>query len=152
MIIVMCQTSGFSSTSRLRDLLSQFYFRFLAEKLASSFTLRLYYTILKCRKMSSTGAQQMLLDLHAIKTLLLEFPVMESLSKVSAPSGYLRIVNREMAKAEALLKVYLSSLESIAETYTALLPSAPLIEFQKLLDLRGIKRSDQQPYIESYQR
>ncbi|KAL0303081.1 UNVERIFIED_CONTAM: Vacuolar protein sorting-associated protein 53 A [Sesamum radiatum] len=66
---------------------------------------------------------KMLLDTQAVKTILLEIP---SLAKqTSAAAAYSKFVSREMSKAEALLKVILSPVDSVADTYCALLPEGP---------------------------
>ncbi|KAL6552904.1 HIT domain protein [Orobanche hederae] len=132
----------------LGRLLSPIYFQFFLDKLASSLGPRFYLNIFKCKHISETGAQQMLLDTQAIKTILLEIP---SLGKqVSAAAGYSKFVSSEMSKAEALLKVILSPLDSVADTYCALLPEGTPSEFQRILDLKGLKRADQQSILDDY--
>ncbi|KAL7148640.1 hypothetical protein ABFS83_06G192600 [Erythranthe nasuta] len=132
----------------LGRLLSPIYFQFFLDKLASSLGPRFYLNIFKCKQISETGAQQMLLDTQAVKTILLEIP---SLGKqVSAVTGYSKFVSREMSKAEALLKVILSPIDSVADTYCALLPEGTPGEFQRILDLKGLKRVDQQSILDDY--
>ncbi|KAL1355486.1 hypothetical protein AAHE18_05G117100 [Arachis hypogaea] len=43
-------------------------------KLASSLGPRFYSNIFKCKQISETGTQQMLLDTQAVKTILLKIP------------------------------------------------------------------------------
>ncbi|KAI3756848.1 hypothetical protein L1987_56671 [Smallanthus sonchifolius] len=45
-------------------------------------------------------------------------------------------LSREMSKAEALLKVILSPIDSVADTYGALLPEGTPSEFQRILELK----------------
>ncbi|GFP89751.1 vacuolar protein sorting-associated protein 53 a [Phtheirospermum japonicum] len=132
----------------LGRLLSPLYFQFFLDKLASSLGPHFYNNIFKCKQISETGAQQMLLDTQAVKTILLDLP---SLGKqVSAASGYSKFVSSEMSKAEALLKVILSPVDSVADTYCALLPEGTASEFQRILDLKGLKRTDQQSILDDY--
>ncbi|KAL2555498.1 Vacuolar protein sorting-associated protein 53 A [Forsythia ovata] len=132
----------------LGSLLSPIYFQFFLDKLASSLGPRFYINIFKCKQISETGAQQMLLDTQAVKTILLDIP---SLGKqTSGASSYSKFVSREMSKAEALLKVILSSVDSVADTYCALLPEGTHAEFQRILDLKGLKRTDQQSILDDY--
>lgn len=132
----------------LGRLLSPIYFQFFLDKLASSLAPRFYLNIFKCKHISETGAQQMLLDTQAIKTILLDIP---SLGKqTSAGDGYTKFVSREMSKAEALLKVILSPVDSVADTCCALLPEGTPSEFQRILDLKGLKRADQQSILDDY--
>ncbi|XP_073016173.1 vacuolar protein sorting-associated protein 53 A-like [Primulina eburnea] len=132
----------------LGNLLSPIYFQFFLDKLASSLAPRFYLNIFKCKQISETGAQQMLLDTQAVKTILLDVPSLGK--KTSVAAGYSKFVSREMSKAEALLKVILSPTDSVADTYCALLPEGSPSEFQRILDLKGLKRTDQQSILDDY--
>lgn len=132
----------------LGSLLSPVYFQFFLDKLASSLGPRFYLNIFKCKQISETGAQQMLLDTQAVKTILLDIP---SLGKqTSGAASYSKFVSREMSKAEALLKVILSPVDSVADTYSALLPEGTPSEFQRILELKGLKKADQQTILEDF--
>eukprot|EP00897_Mesotaenium_endlicherianum_P004927 jgi/Mesen1/4462/ME000227S03482 len=124
-----------SSIPVIASLLSPVYFQFFLEKLAASFAPRFYVSIFKCKRISGTGAQQMLLDTHAVKTLLLDVTSMGG-PQVAAAT-YSKYVTRELGKAEALLKVILSPSEAIADTYRALLPDGSAADFQRILDLKA---------------
>ena len=117
-------------------------------KLASSLGPRFYSNIFKCKQISETGAQQMLLDTQAVKTILLEIPSLGR--QTSGAAGYSKFVSREMSKAEALLKVILSPVDSVADTYRALLPEGTPMEFQRILDLKGLKKADQQSILDDF--
>lgn len=137
-----------SSIPVLGRLLSSTYFQFFFDKLASSLGPRFYLNIFKCKQISETGAQQMLLDTQAVKTILLDIP---SLGKQTAgAASYSKFVSREMSKAEALLKVILSPVDSVADTYRALLPEGTPLEFQRILELKGLKKADQQNILDDF--
>ncbi|KAK6144846.1 hypothetical protein DH2020_021666 [Rehmannia glutinosa] len=91
---------------------------------------------------------QMLLDTQAVKTILLDIPNLGK--QKSAAAGYSKFVSREMSKAEALLKVILSPVDSVSDTYCALLPEGTPSEFQRILDLKGLKRTEQQSILDDY--
>ncbi|PPD89091.1 hypothetical protein GOBAR_DD14014 [Gossypium barbadense] len=137
-----------SSIPVLGSLLSPIYFQFFLDKLASSVGPRFYMNIFKCKQISETGAQQMLLDTQAVKTILLEIPSLGR--QTSGAAGYSKFVSREMSKAEALLKVILSPVDSVADTYRALLPEGTPMEFQRILELKGLKKSDQQSILDDF--
>ncbi|XP_022718168.1 vacuolar protein sorting-associated protein 53 A-like isoform X3 [Durio zibethinus] len=137
-----------SSIPILGSLLSPIYFQFFLDKLASSLGPRFYMNIFKCKQISETGAQQMLLDTQAVKTILLEIPSLGR--QTSGAAGYSKFVSREMSKAEALLKVILSPVDSVADTYRALLPEGTPMEFQRILELKGLKKSDQQSILDDF--
>ncbi|XP_024364577.1 vacuolar protein sorting-associated protein 53 A [Physcomitrium patens] len=137
-----------SSVPVIAGLLSSLYFQYFIDKLAASFAPRFHNNIFKCKRISETGAQQMLLDTHAVKTLLLEVPSLGG--QANTPASYTKYVAREMGKAEHLLKVILSPMEAIADTYRALLPEGSGADFQRILDLKGVKRTDSQPLIDRF--
>ncbi|XXG68435.1 hypothetical protein AAC387_Pa06g1522 [Persea americana] len=132
----------------LGSLLSPIYFQFFLDKLAASLGPRFYLNIYKCKQISETGAQQMLLDTQAVKTILLEIPALGR--QTSGASGYSKFVSREMSKAEALLKVILSPVDSVGDTYRALLPEGTPSEFQRILELKGLKKADQQTILDDF--
>ncbi|GMP23649.1 hypothetical protein CsSME_00001171 [Camellia sinensis var. sinensis] len=137
-----------SSIPVLGSLLSPIYFQFFLDKLASSLGPRFYANIFKCKHISETGAQQMLLDTQAIKTILLDIPSLGR--QTSGAASYSKFVSREMSKAEALLKVILSPVDSVADTYRALLPEGTTLEFQRILELKGMKKADQQSILDDF--
>ncbi|KAF8664927.1 hypothetical protein HU200_054245 [Digitaria exilis] len=137
-----------SSIPVLGNLLSPTYFQYFLDKLAASLGPRFYLNIYKCKHISETGAQQMLLDTQAVKTILLDIPALGKQSTGAA--SYSKFVSREMSKAEALLKVILSPVDSVANTYRALLPEGTPLEFQRILDLKGLKKADQQAILEDF--
>ncbi|KAI4965794.1 hypothetical protein ZWY2020_048177 [Hordeum vulgare] len=137
-----------STVPALGSLLSPTYFQYFLDKLAASLGPRFYLNIYKCKHISETGAQQMLLDTQAVKTILLDIPALGKQTTVAA--SYSKFVTREMSKAEALLKVILSPVDSVASTYRALLPEGTPLEFQRILELKGLKKADQQAILEDF--
>lgn len=138
-----------SSIPVLGSLLSPIYFQFFLDKLASTLAPRFYQNIYKCKHIPETGAQQMLLDTQAIKTILLDIPALGRQQSTTA-SNYSKFVTREMSKAEALLKVILSPVDSVEDTYRALLPEGTPLEFQRILELKGLKKADQQSILDDF--
>ncbi|KAK1279641.1 hypothetical protein QJS04_geneDACA014959 [Acorus gramineus] len=137
-----------SSIPVLGGLLSPIYFQFFLDKLAASLGPRFYLNIYKCKQISETGAQQMLLDTQAVKTILLEIPALGR--QTTGAASYSKYVSREMSKAEALLKVILSPIDSVGDTYRALLPEGTHSEFQRILELKGLKKADQQAILDDF--
>nr|GEX55716.1 vacuolar protein sorting-associated protein 53 A-like [Tanacetum cinerariifolium] len=136
------------SVPTLGSLLSPIYFQFFLDKLASSLGPCFYLNVFKCKQISETGAQQMLLDTQAVKTILLDIPSLGR--QTSGAAGYAKFVSREMSKAESLLKVILSPIDSVADTYGALIPEGTPSEFQRILELKGLKKADQQIILDDF--
>jgi hypothetical protein len=119
---------------------------FFCEKLAGSIAPGTYGAVFRCKKFTDTGAQQLLLDVHALKTILCELPRAGVLGKdekpPAVPSSYARMVGREMAKVESLVKVILSPTEGLGDTFRALVPGGSGAEFRKVCELKGMARKE----------
>eukprot|EP00963_Diacronema_lutheri_P002401 scaffold155_cov347-Pavlova_lutheri.AAC.80 len=126
--------------------LSPVNFQYFCEKLVASFVPRIYSTVLQCKRLGETGAQQLQVDLHAIQAYMLELPTTGGLDKVDA--SFSKYVSQEMGKSEAILKIVLSPPHSLAETFSTLLPGANVLDFGRILELKGIKRQEQQELVD----
>lgn len=139
----------------LRDNLanSRRYFTQFCVHFASSFIPRLINQLFKCKPVSPIGAEQLLLDTHSLKMVLLDLPLLESQVARKAPASYTKIVVKGMTKAEMLLKMVLAPhepAESFVDHYAKLLPESDAQEFQKVLDMKGLKRSEQNVLTEVF--
>ena len=132
------------SIPRLGSLLAPNNFRFMCDKFTASFIPRFYSTIYKCKSLSDSGTQQLLLDAQAIRTLLLDIP---SLGNHSLPPSYSRTVTQEMSRAENLLKVILSPPDTILSNFLALMPITAAQEMPQILELKGLKREESQQVL-----
>lgn len=132
----------------LRDNLatSRKYFTKFCMNFANSFIPKLISHLFKCKPLSPIGAEQLLLDTHMLKTILLDLPSLGSVSMRKPPPIYTKIVVKGMTKAEMILKVVMApheNAESFVDNYMKLLPESDITEFQKVLDMKGLKRSEQ---------
>lgn len=101
------------------------------------------------------GCEQLLLDTHSLKTILLELPTIESQVNRKAPAIYAKTVIKGMTKAEMIVKIVMANINPHAlfiEQYLKLLPDNSLAEFHKICDMKGIKRTDQTQLIELYKK
>lgn len=80
----------------------------LCTKFANTFIPKFIAALTKCRPLSVTGAEQLLLDAHALKTELLGLPNLESSAQRKPPNNYTKLVVKGMNKAEMMLKVVFS--------------------------------------------
>jgi len=143
--VTHAQATFATAVPPVRQTVRDDYFLFFCEKLAGSIAPGAYAAVFRCKKFSDHGAQQLLLDVHALKTLLCELPKAGALGKDEkprvVPTSYARMVGREMQKVESLVKVILSPREGLAETFRALLPTGSGAEFKKVCELKGMARS-----------
>ncbi|KAJ3139392.1 Vacuolar protein sorting-associated protein 53 [Physocladia obscura] len=153
-----------------RYLTTQKYLRTFFDKFSESFLNKFHASIFRCKPISEVGAEQLLLDTHALKTILIQMTntpasvgiqhsdlspaTSGSPDKVPPPAAFLKILGKGVLKVEQLLKVVLRSVDppaGIVETYILLFPDGDSTGFQKILDLKGLKRAEQQPILECYQ-
>lgn len=133
---------------------SRKYFTQFCVKFVNSFIPKFLHHVYKCKPISTVGAEQLLLDAHSVKTLLLDLPSVGSkVAARKAPASYTKIVARGMTRAEMTLKVVMSHhepLEAFVEQYIKLVPDAEVAEFQKVLDMKGIRKVDQAAFVEYF--
>lgn len=101
------------------------------------------------------GCEQLLLDTHSLKTVLLELPTIESQVNRKAPASYAKTVIKGMTKAEMIVKIVMANINPHAlfiEQYLKLLPDNTLVEFHKICEMKGIKRADQAQLIDLYKK
>lgn len=127
--------------------LSKQHFRFLLEKQASALIDRLRSHLYKNEGINSVGAQQLLLDVSTLRGIVVGLPA--SVHAATATT-FVKFVNREMSKIEAVLKVMLSPMESCVDTYIALLPQGSAEDLQKVLQIRGVTRAAAAPLVLDY--
>lgn len=130
----------------VRQALNEQYFSNFCDKFARAFLPRYVEAIYRCKKVGEYGGQQLLLDAHAIKSILLSAPTMGSaaVDDDDAPSHrlYEKYVSREMGKVELLLKVVSTPKDMFADNLKALMPDATREEVQRMMVLKGFKKSE----------
>jgi hypothetical protein len=124
---------------------SRKYFTQFCIKFANSFIPKFIQSIYKCKPVSTAGAEQLLLDTHMLKTVLLDLPSIGSQVLRKAPASYTKVVVKGMTRAEMILKVVMSHTESdtaFVEQFMKLLPESDHQEFQKVLEMKGLKTAE----------
>ena len=103
----------------IRNLLSRIYFRNFCDRMAMTFLPRFLDCVARCKRVNEMSAQQMLLDLHSLKTLFLQLPTVQQnetdeLKYVIPPTWacgrgirgrYTKFVNKAVDKADMMLKL-----------------------------------------------
>ncbi|CAH1763587.1 12480_t:CDS:10 [Entrophospora sp. SA101] len=153
--VTMFQTTLKSCVvSAHKDITNDKYYESFCDKFVESFVSKLISNLSKCKPISEVGAEQMLLDIHALKTTLLEMPTMGKENIPPPSSTFIRMVNKGIGKMEAILKVILTPhdpSDGLIGNYFLLIGDKNLNNFQKILELKGIKKPDQQHIIEIFQ-
>lgn len=148
----------------IRDNLSSSrkYFTQFCHKFVNSFIPKYITTLYKCRPTNTQdgtnnimGCEQLLLDTHSIKTVLLDLPSIGSSVNRKAPASYTKVVVKGMTKAEMIIKVVMAPIVpaiGFTEQFLKLLPDSSFTEFHKILDMKGLRRADQTQLVELLKR
>ncbi|KAJ8667632.1 hypothetical protein QAD02_009295 [Eretmocerus hayati] len=139
----------------LRDLLSSCrkYFTQLCIKFASSFIPKLTQQIFKCKPLGAVGAEQLLLDVHMLKTALFDLPSFGCQVQRKAPANYTKVVTKGMTSAEMILKIVMTPSDlpgSFVDQCRKLIPDLKLAEYQKILDMKGLRKTEQTQLMDEF--
>ncbi|CAK7895939.1 vacuolar protein sorting-associated protein 53 [[Candida] anglica] len=123
----------------------------------------------KCIKpINTVNAEQLLLDLSALKSILLALPMYEdptfeesihphgastSPSDLKVSASYGKFVNSQIHKAETVLKVLLSPtkpIDDFVSNYLTLIGDKSSHNFGKLLNLKGVHGQESSPYVDNF--
>ncbi|KAG2459520.1 VPS53 protein, partial [Polypterus senegalus] len=129
------------------------YFTQFCIKFANSFIPKFINHLFRCKPISMVGAEQLLLDTHSLKTVLLDLPSIGSQVVRKAPASYTKIVVKGMTRAEMILKVVMAPHEPpviFVDNYIKLLADGNPETFQKILDMKGLKRSEQSSMLDLF--
>ncbi|KAI0030938.1 Vps53-like protein [Vararia minispora EC-137] len=144
----MCRALG-QVVEVIRPLVeSNKYFRNLLDKASSLVLTRFTNSIVKSRPLKENGAEQLLIDLSALKSSLLKLP-----GEGLAASGYSRGITKTTQRLEALLKVIVTPQnppEGFILNYILLIGDASFSNFQKILDLKGTARAEQNDLLDAF--
>lgn len=123
----------------------------IVDALATAFTA----TIAVAKPISEAGAEQLLLDAHALKQCLAELPSLApGAPPPTIPATHTRRVATTMSRVDALLKtlqVRASPAEALVQAYLIHVADGNEANFRRVLDLKGISRQkDQAPLVELF--
>ncbi|OTF82618.1 vacuolar protein sorting-associated protein 53-like protein [Euroglyphus maynei] len=134
------------------------YYHQFCQKFIQSFISKFISNIFKCKPLSQGAAEQLLLDAHTLKKILLELPEYKSNNDDhdhTIPSSYTSTVITGMTKAEMILKILLvpvSPAEMFVENYFKLFQEKDMNEFQKIIEMKGIRKSESFTLIELFKK
>ncbi|TBU33936.1 Vps53-like protein [Dichomitus squalens] len=124
------------------------YIRNYFDKAASTVLAKFTNALVKSRPLLEIGAEQLLIDLQAIKACLLKIP-----GEALTTSNYTKSVNKHTTRLEALLKVIVTPVdpaEGFILNYTLVIGDASFSNFQKILDLKGTPKAAQNDLLDSF--
>eukprot|EP00033_Pygsuia_biforma_P002707 GCRY01002991.1.p1 GENE.GCRY01002991.1~~GCRY01002991.1.p1 ORF type:complete len:797 (-),score=119.46 GCRY01002991.1:7-2397(-) len=132
------------------ELLTSLHFTFFIEKFIQSFSPRLYMSLLKIKRLPELGAVQLTVDLEIIRKMLMETVSVPESSRHHIPDRLMNQLSSCLQPSQSLVKIIRLPVDNIPEAYRALFPDGSASELQKLLEMKGLKRTEIQPLLEVY--
>ncbi|WVQ99621.1 hypothetical protein IAU59_006758 [Kwoniella sp. CBS 9459] len=126
------------------------YIRNFADKAVGVVITRFTQSVIKSRPLKKIGAEQILLDVQAVKACLLDLPEAHPENSTNA---YTKYVTKNTGQLETMLKVILAPddpPEGFVQNYCLLIGDRSFSNFQKILDLKGTPRTDQQKLLDIF--
>jgi hypothetical protein len=152
---------------KVKGLIPTSYFRSFCDRFAAAFTKSYYESLIRQKRISESGTQQLLLDVYNIKTLLLKLPVIETKAAVGnsvpsmmmqsrpagstiAPAIYTKMVTKQFARIEILLKLVGTPSELLIDVFKAQWSGGSALDLQTVMNLKGMKRQEQTTMLEKF--
>jgi vacuolar protein sorting-associated protein 53 len=152
------ETEPFVKT--LRNLLPMSYFRSFCDKFAMAFTSTYYENLIRLKRISEPGTQQLLLDLYNLKTFFTKLPVLEdsvsagntavSTGASIAPAMYTKTVQKQFGKMETILKLVGTPNDLLIDNFNVQWQGGTSQDLQVVLNLKGMKRPEQVVMLEKF--
>lgn len=134
------------------------YFKVFVDKFTESFLIKYLNNVYKCKPISTVGAEQLLLDILALKSIIQKVPNLkkDKDAKQNLSTSFVKILNNGVNKIESLLKVIMIPIDppdALLSNYELLYAeNNNYTNLQKILELKGLKRSEQQPILDKYEK
>ncbi|ODN82005.1 hypothetical protein L202_02332 [Cryptococcus amylolentus CBS 6039] len=128
------------------------YIRNFADKAVGVIITRFTQAVIKSAPLKKIGAEQILLDVQAVKACLLDLPEPHP-ENSSTIYSYTKYVTKNTGQLETMLKVILAPdevPEGFVQNYCLLIGDRSFTNFQKILDLKGTARTDQQRLLDIF--
>lgn len=141
------------SAEILKLLHKQQYARAFCDNLVDLMANVYIANIVQSKPISEVGAEQMLLDSYVLKKAFTELPVLNEEPGTAPPASFLKRVNASMSKIDPLLKtlqVRPSPPEALVQAYLIHIADKSDTNFRKILDLKGIRKSEQAQLIDLF--
>jgi hypothetical protein len=174
--------------TRIREALSSSYLTNFCSRLASEVLQRFLDVVMRQKRISESGSQQLLLDAYTLKALLLQLHSLDatkasaggkgggnvntsekasaassSSSSVAgsgggrdvpsrtpaAPAMFVKLVTAKVGHIETVLKLVGTPEGTLVERFKIMWPDGTAADLQSLMQLKGMKKSDQQSLLEA---
>ncbi|KZO91109.1 hypothetical protein CALVIDRAFT_542078 [Calocera viscosa TUFC12733] len=120
------------------------------DKAANTLMTKFKNAMVKSRPIKEVSAEQIMIDLQALRTCLLDFPGTQS---GDAMTSYSRNITKTASSLETVLKLVIAPVvpgDSFVQNYTLLIQDTSFSNFQKILDLKGTPRAEQNTLLDTF--
>ncbi|KAL0581905.1 Vacuolar protein sorting-associated protein 53 [Marasmius crinis-equi] len=124
------------------------YLRNFFDKACSLLVAKFTNSLVKSRPLKEIGAEQLLIDLQTLRTFLSRLPGDSLIT-----SSYTRSLTKSTSRLESLLKVIVTPVdpaEGFILNYTLVIGDDSFTNFQKVLDLKGVPKNDENHLLDSF--
>ena len=153
--VLMVQRTLLSFVPRVRERLPPVFFRSFCDKFCGGFLQRFHGLIMRQRRVSNEGLQQLLLDLYSVDKVLNMLPSLgagggakEANPPRAPPIAYKRLVGGHIKRIESSLKLAQIPKEILVEEFKRMFADARPEELQAIMSLKGLKRQEQLQLLE----
>ena len=108
--------------------------------------------IMKQKRISEAGTQQLLLDTYNMKTLLLHLHSIgldSTQPKPTAPMMFSKLIHNQATQIETILKLVGTPEEVLVERFRLMCTDGRVEDLVAIMTLKGIKKADQQAFLDS---
>ncbi|XP_018654231.1 long-chain-fatty-acid--CoA ligase [Schistosoma mansoni] len=146
-------------------------------KFADALIARFVNALYRCKPVNTFGAEQLLLDTQSLKASLLQMPLLGAKFTQTPPRSFTNLVHEGMGKAERIIKAVMlpvgvvtpgkqesttppngfvmgpvdtNAANVFLASYEQLLPDLTQTDLQNVLDMKGVKSSEQQLILEIF--
>jgi vacuolar protein sorting-associated protein 53 len=127
------------------------FFGYFCDSFLGWFIPKYQASIYECKKVSESGAEQLIVDSTQLKLTLERLPVLGKAQNEHAQDRYLKRVRREMEDVEKLVKLLLTPIESLVDTYKSLFPETHSeAGIAKAMQLKGLPYAVQEQTLQTY--
>lgn len=138
---------------KIHESLTASYYNNFCTKLATEILGKYLDVIMKHKRISEMGTQQLLLDTYSLKTLLLHLHnlgLSQDSTKVAASSLYLKLVSSRAGHIEIILKLLGTPEELLLERFKIMWPDGQSSDLASLMEKKGMNRSQQQMALDAF--
>jgi vacuolar protein sorting-associated protein 53 len=135
--------------------LAPMHFTMFTNKVVVALAARFLSYVYKCKRITLIGSQQLLMDCQIVKEAALKLPSLGGggefvRTSASQASMYRKLVEKEFGKVENILKMLSISERDAAARFLSIFPAGSALDLQRVLELKGVKKSDVQAAVEQF--